>query len=60
MSRIVKCGLIQMANKLDTSASCEDIRVAMLEAHLPLIEQAGAAGVQMLCFQEIFTGVSGR
>jgi N-carbamoylputrescine amidase len=27
----------------------------MLEAHRPLIEQAGARGVQVLCFQEVFT-----
>jgi N-carbamoylputrescine amidase len=27
----------------------------MLDAHLPLIEQAGQAGVQVLCFQEVFT-----
>ena len=56
MSRIVKCGLIQMANKADTSQPCEAHRKAMLDAHLPLVEQAGAAGVQILCFQEIFTG----
>lgn len=56
MPRPVKCGLIQMANKIDTSASCEEHRKAMIEAHLPLIDQAGAQGVQILCFQEIFTG----
>lgn len=55
-SRVVKAGLIQLANKLDTSASCNDHRKAMLEAHLPYIEKAGKMGVQMLCFQEIFTG----
>lgn len=56
MPRPVKCGLIQMANKIDTSASCEEHRKAMIEAHLPLIDQAGEQGVQILCFQEIFTG----
>ena len=56
MSRIVKAAVLQMANKLETSASCEEHRQAMLEAHLPYLEEAGAAGVQMLCFQEIFTG----
>lgn len=56
MSRIVKAGLIQIGNKLDTSASCEAHRNSMLEAHLPYIEKAGKAGVQMLCFQEVFTG----
>lgn len=56
MSNIVKAGLIQMANKAPTDASCEKHHQAMLEAHLPLIDQAGKAGCQMLCFQEIFTG----
>lgn len=27
----------------------------MLEAHAPLIDKAGEAGVQILCFQEVFT-----
>ena len=56
MSRIVKAGLVQVANKMDTNASCEEHRRAMIEAHIPYIEQAGKAGVKMLCFQEIFTG----
>ncbi len=56
MSRTVKAAIIQMANKLDTSASCEEHRKAMIEAHIPYIEQAGQQGVQMLCMQEIFTG----
>ena len=56
MSRMIKAGLIQMANKLDTNASCEEHRNAMIEAHIPLIEQAGKQGVKMLCLQEIFTG----
>jgi beta-ureidopropionase len=56
MARIVKAGLIQMANKLDTGASCELHRNAMIEAHIPYIEKAAKQGVQMLCFQEVFTG----
>ena len=51
----LKCGLIQMALKADTSLAPEAIRDAMLEAHIPLIDQAGEAGVQVLCFQEVFT-----
>ncbi|GEM_PF-6480383 len=27
----------------------------MLGAHYPLIDRAGEAGVQALCFQEVFT-----
>jgi beta-ureidopropionase len=56
MPRIVKSGIIQIANKLPTDASCDEHRNAMLEAHIPFIEKAGEAGVQMLCMQEIFTG----
>src|SRR4051812_18082959 len=53
---IVKVGLIQVANKVPTEASCEDHRKGMIEAHMKYIDQAGKAGVKMLCFQEIFTG----
>ena len=50
MARIIKAGIIQMANKLDTDASVEEHRNAMIEAHIPYIEKAGQQGVQMLCF----------
>lgn len=56
MPRIVKAGLIQLSNKVNTDASCEEHRKGMIEAHIPYIEKAGKAGVQMLCFQEVFTG----
>lgn len=56
MARNVKVAVIQMANRLPTQASCQEHRAAMLEAHLPYIREAGQQGVQMLCFQEIFTG----
>lgn len=48
-------GLIQMGLKGDTSMTPEQIRDKMLEAHIPLIDEAGAQGVQVLCFQEVFT-----
>ena len=48
-------GLIQMALKASTDNDPETIRQAMIEAHIPMIEQAGKAGVQVLCFQEVFT-----
>ena len=44
-----------MGLKGDVSLGPEKIRDKMIEAHLPLIDKAGAAGVQVLCFQEIFT-----
>lgn len=52
---IVKTGLIQMGLKGDTSMTPDEIREKMIEAHIPLIEEAGEKGVQVLCFQEVFT-----
>jgi N-carbamoylputrescine amidase len=49
------CGLIQMGLKGDTTMPPDRIRDLMIEAHLPLIEKAAAQGVQVLCFQEVFT-----
>ena len=51
----VKVGLIQVGLTADTSLHPDEIRDRMLEAHKPYIEQAGSAGVQVLCFQEVFT-----
>lgn len=48
-------GLIQMALKASTDETPAAITAAMIEAHLPLIDRAGEAGVQVLCFQEVFT-----
>jgi len=47
-------GLIQMGLKAPTDKSPEEIRKAMLDAHIPLIEEAGKKDVQVLCFQEVF------
>ena len=44
-----------MALKADTNQDPETIRQAMIAAHIPLIEEAGEKGVQVLCFQEVFT-----
>ena len=43
MSRLIS-GLIQMSLKGDVSMTPEEIRERMLEAHLPLIDEAGAKG----------------
>ena len=51
----LKCGLIQMGFKADITAHPDEIRDVMIEAHLPYIEDAGKQGVQVLCFQEVFT-----
>jgi beta-ureidopropionase len=55
MSRIIKCGLIQAANVAPTDAPIEEIKKANLEHQMKMVEDAAAQGVQMLCFQEIFT-----
>src|SRR2546426_11907809 len=55
--RKVVGGLIQMSNPInDTNAPVNKITDAMLEKHLPYIEEAGKRGVQILCLQEIFNG----
>jgi len=51
----LKCGLIQMALKGDGSMQPLEIRDRMIEAHIPYIEEAAKQGVQVLCFQEVFT-----
>jgi|TARA_R110002126_G_scaffold3263_1_gene18400 N-carbamoylputrescine amidase len=53
---IVKSGLIQVSLKGDAENDTpEQIRDKMLAAHIPFIEEAGKKGVQVLCFQEVFT-----
>jgi beta-ureidopropionase len=57
MTNIVRCGLIQCSNPLnDESQPVARIQQAMLDKHLPLIDEAGKRGVQVLCLQEIFNG----
>ena len=56
MPRIVKSGLIQMSlDKTEGEGTIDEIKEAMLQKHLPLIDDAGKQGVQILCLQEIFT-----
>jgi N-carbamoylputrescine amidase len=57
MTQTVRCGLIQCSNPInDESVPVADIQKAMLDKHLPMIEDAAAKGVQILCLQEIFNG----
>ena len=51
----LKCGLIQMACKADTNLSPDEIRDIMLEDPEPFIQDACKQGVQVLCFQVVFT-----
>ncbi|MBL4685417.1 MAG: acyltransferase [Nannocystaceae bacterium] len=57
MTRMVKGGLIQLSNPLnDADASVREIADAMFDKHLPYIDKAGKAGVQILGLQEVFNG----
>jgi N-carbamoylputrescine amidase len=55
MARIIKCGLIQAHNVAPTDAPIPEIRQANLDNQMKMVEDAARQGVQMLCFQEIFT-----
>jgi N-carbamoylputrescine amidase len=57
MARSVIGGLIQLSNPLnDANASVAQVRDAMMDKHLPYIDEAGKKGVQVLCLQEMFNG----
>ena len=55
MSRIIKCGLIQAHNVASADASIEETKKANIDNQMKFVEEAANQGVQMLCFQEIFT-----
>src|ERR1017187_7423614 len=57
MPRIVRCALIQASNALSTERPLAQIRKAMIDKHLKLIEQAARKKTQVLCLQELFYGV---
>jgi len=55
MPRNIKSGLIQMSLPIsEGEGTIAEIKEAMVQKHLPLIEDAGKKGVQILCLQEIF------
>jgi N-carbamoylputrescine amidase len=56
MARNVQIGLIQASTPFDPTWSVEKIKAAALEKHLPMIEEAGKRGTQILGLQEIFNG----
>ena len=55
MPRVIRCGLIQASNPTH-EGSLQEIKEKMIQKHVPLIEEAGKKGVQVLCLQEIFHG----
>ena len=56
MNRFVRGGLIQVKGDISLEGSAEAIKRRMVDKHLPLIEEAGGRGVQLLCLQELFNG----
>jgi N-carbamoylputrescine amidase len=54
--RKVHVGLIQASTPFDPAWPVKKIQEVSLEKHLPLIEEAGKRGVQILGLQEIFNG----
>jgi hypothetical protein len=57
MANQVRAALIQCSNPInDESVPVKKIQQAMLDKHIPLIEEAAKKGTQILCLQEIFNG----
>ena len=55
MPRTIKAGLIQAHNVAPAEAPIDEIKKANIDNQMKLVEDAAKQGVQMLCFQEIFT-----
>ena len=55
MPRKIKAGLIQAHNVAPPDAPIGDIKKANIDNQMKFVEAAAKQGVQMLCFQEIFT-----
>ena len=55
MSRVVRCGLIQASNALESGHSLPAIKKAMIEKHLKLIEQAARKKVKSFACRNSFT-----
>lgn len=56
MPRVTRAALIQASNPLSDSSDLAAIKQAMIDKHLPLIEQAAERGANVCCLQEIFYG----
>lgn len=56
MARVVKSGLIQLSVPIsEGEGTLSEIKEAMIQKHMPYIEEAGRQGVQILCLQEVFS-----
>lgn len=56
MPRIVRGGLLQTTLATSTEQPIEQIKQAMIDKHVKMIEEAAKKGVQILCLQELFYG----
>lgn len=56
MPRIVRSGLIQASSTHAGDAALPEIKQAMIDKHIAMIEDAARQRVQILCLQEIFYG----
>ncbi len=56
MGGIVRGGLIQCSLAGSTEQPIEKIKQAMIDKHIPFIEEAGKKDIQILCLQELFYG----
>jgi len=56
MNRVVRGGLIQVRADVPLDGTADEIKRRMIDKHMPLIEEAGRRGVQLLCLQELFNG----
>jgi beta-ureidopropionase len=56
MARTVRGGLIQVKADISLEGSTDDVKRRMIDKTMPLIEDAGKKGVQVLCLQELFYG----
>jgi N-carbamoylputrescine amidase len=54
--RKVVCGVTQVQAPDATTKSVAAIKEEMIAKHMPLIEEAGKRGTQILCLQELFYG----
>lgn len=56
MSRITRAAIIQASNALPESDDLPAVKKAMIEKHIPLIQEAADKGANICCLQEIFYG----
>ncbi len=56
MPRVIRAGLIQARLVENAPETLPQLKQAMIDKHVALIEEAASKGVQVLCLQELFYG----